>query len=487
MATPSPQHLAIVEIMLRRGEKVSAIKYYRQHANCGLTEAKMAVEAMLTGSKPPAAPSPPPSTHIPPGAGAVSRTGKKPRRKKKPATSGLRILLILLLGVFLIHLFSRADHPGFGRLLGDISGNPGKTPEASSTPSETRQRQQRAERQRAERQRAERERVERQRAERQRRARERAEKARAEHLQAQRQRLEEAGKKVVPPLDPGATLNGVPRPAATCAQSSAVAFKAGEDDHKSLKAAYAAKLANEAYVAWKSKPGLPLGHQNFIEEHQIKRIRARLAFNRRLPRNTAAAFIPTVTGDLPTIDGRLMAEEWRGATVFSIGGKKARTRLLLLADCQSLYLAADVPEDTTPEGFDQMRFAFHIDLSPWVVNERIHVGRGKGRRAVGGIRQTKMRWTGPAPTTKAERWKNRPISDWRIFKKAAGATSLFHHRQFEAILDLREAGLHIGVPFPARAVIETDPLRREEGRFIGRRYLGKLGNRRNPVWLVVGE
>lgn len=58
------------------------------------------------------------------------------------------------------------------------------------------------------------------------------------------------------------------------------------------------------------------------------------------------------------------------------------------------------------------------------------------------------------------------------------------HRQYEAAIHLGEAGLHSGIPFTFYAEIETDPLKNQQGKFVERRYLGQLGSRENPQWLM---
>jgi hypothetical protein len=41
------------------------------------------------------------------------------------------------------------------------------------------------------------------------------------------------------------------------------------------------------------------------------------------------------------------------------------------------------------------------------------------------------------------------ISDWQIYQHARGLASMRRHRQYEAVMDLKETGLHPGVPFRA--------------------------------------
>ncbi len=252
----------------------------------------------------------------------------------------------------------------------------------------------------------------------------------------------------------------------------------------SLQEHYEAKLGNAAYVEWKSLPGIPVVHQDYKEERAIKDARSQLASLVQLPATASANVIPLITGDRPRIDGRIEPSEWTMATRISIGIDGAQTWLYLLSDAESLYLACDVPADTTGRGYDQFRFHFHIGISPLIVNERIHVGTRKDDR-LGGIRQTNVRWKGKPAKNHDERWKKYPISDWRIYQRARGLASLRDHRQYEAVLDLAESGLHVGVPFRAFVEVETDPAVDDQGKFDHRVYVGQYGTQGEPKWFLI--
>ncbi|MDP3589643.1 MAG: hypothetical protein Q8R54_03795, partial [Methylobacter sp.] len=135
------------------------------------------------------------------------------------------------------------------------------------------------------------------------------------------------------------------------------------------------------------------------------------------------------------------------------------------------------------KGFDQFRFYIHVDIDPAIRNERIHVDRSQFE-TLGGIRQTQVLWQGEPPKNDDERWKKYPISDWRIYRMAKGASTLQQHRQFEAKLNLKESGLAIGSPLPVFVEVETDPLY-VDGKFKKRLYLGGLGNQDQPVWMIM--
>ena len=193
--------------------------------------------------------------------------------------------------------------------------------------------------------------------------------------------------------------------------------------------------------------------------------------------------IPQLQGAVPSIDGRFGEHEWQDALAVAIGINNADTTLYLMADDSHLYIACDAENETTEGGYDQFRFYIHLDTSPLLVNERIHVGRRSGM--LGGIRQTRVRWQDGPPTDENERWKTYDISDWQIYQHARGASAIDGHRRYEAVLQLAEVGLHRFVPFPAWADVESDPEKTASGKTGGRRYLGQLGAQTAPVWLVI--
>jgi len=250
-----------------------------------------------------------------------------------------------------------------------------------------------------------------------------------------------------------------------------------------LTTLYRQKLANADYVAWLNKPGIPLGYQDFIEEHHIKYVCAKIAKGLALPAKTKPLKSPVVTAEKITLDGAIQQQEWQQAIRIPLQPEETGSFLYLQADNDWLYLAADVPGDTTQNGFDQFRFYIHVDIDPAIRNERIHVDRSQFE-TLGGIRQTQVLWQGEPPKNDDERWKKYPISDWRIYRLAKGASTLRQHRQFEAKLNLIESGLTIGSPFPVFAEIETDPLY-VDGKFKERRYLGGLGSQNQPVWMIM--
>ncbi|MFQ5661596.1 MAG: hypothetical protein ACE5GZ_14385, partial [Gammaproteobacteria bacterium] len=130
---------------------------------------------------------------------------------------------------------------------------------------------------------------------------------------------------------------------------------------------------------------------------------------------------------------------------------------------------------------DSAEDPYHLNIIPELVNERVHVGSG----STISLRATGIRWDGPPAMGENQRWKNYPVSDWKIYKLADGASSVQPYRQYELLLDLDEIGLRTGVPFPARFEVETDPATDEAGRFQHRNYLGKLGSENYPIWFVI--
>ena len=262
-----------------------------------------------------------------------------------------------------------------------------------------------------------------------------------------------------------------------------VEINPSQAEHDRFAQAYQAKLENPEYQALKSTKGLPKQFQSFAEEIEIKQLRSRLAERLESPIGVQPTRIPRLQTGPPAIDGRFSENEWNDALQVAIGVSGATTTLYLMTDQEHLYLACDAPEETTEQGYDQFRFYFHLDTTPLLVNERIHVGRRAGK--LGGIRQTRVRWQGDPQVGDNERWKTYDISDWQIYQHARGASMIDEHRRYEAVLQLAETGLHRGVAFPAWADVETDPEKKENGKSGGRRYLGQLGAQTAPVWLVL--
>ena len=247
---------------------------------------------------------------------------------------------------------------------------------------------------------------------------------------------------------------------------------------------YQEKFANPAYEILKNTRGLPDTFQDFPEEALIKQARSLVAASMQTPASVTPAVIPVLAGNLPVVDGRVDPAEWQQAVTIRPAAPSLSTQIFLVADSNRLYVACIAPEETTVGGYDQFRFYFHLNTIPALANERIHIdGGGK----VTTIRQTEIRWNGSAPAGNDERWKNYPVSDWVIFRLQEGASNIYGFRHYELSLDLEEAGLHIGVPFPAKFEIETDPSRDGDGKFQARNYLGNLGSDTQPFWFVIGQ
>ena len=248
----------------------------------------------------------------------------------------------------------------------------------------------------------------------------------------------------------------------------------GLTDTDRLLLVFDAKLANPAYAQWQR---LSLGRQPyeaFAEEALLKEIRSRIAASMVPPPGASLITIPLVTGAAPVIDGRLGANEWQDAARSDLG---KGTTLYALSDGRQLYMAADVPSDTTEAGFDQLRVYYHVDLADVIANERVHVSRSP-TDAFASYRLSHLPRRGEGPP--------RSVSESHIYRHGRGASSMIEHRQFELALDLEEAGLHRGVPFAAYVEVETDPLTDWDGRFRARVLAGHLGSHAAPVWLVIG-
>lgn len=243
---------------------------------------------------------------------------------------------------------------------------------------------------------------------------------------------------------------------------------------------YQRKLADPAYIARKSSPSASRTTDESSIEVRIKALRASVAGSREAPPGSAVAAVP-LTSSTPDLDGNLQPGEWERALSIR-GADDAETTIYLQSDGEWLFVGGDARAERTAGGYDQLRVYLHAGLLPGLVNERVHLGRG---RRVTSIRQTDIRWQGAPPTSDDERWKRFPVSDWGIYRYAAGMSALRDHRQYELALHLGEAGLQPGVPFTLFVEVETDPQRDAAGRLVGRRYLGHFGSQEVPLWMVI--
>ncbi len=244
------------------------------------------------------------------------------------------------------------------------------------------------------------------------------------------------------------------------------------DDHQRL-ARYALLVEDEGWSRldggqarrWYFPPW-----RNF--EDWTKAARSRLAAARTAPAGQEVLDIPDLATP-PLVDGSIGADEWRGARRIELAPQALGTVVHVAADRRHIYFAADVPADTTSEGFDQFRVWFHIGLSPWLDNERAFVGR---HGAPSSLRQTLFPW-GDNPS--------RRRTDWDIYERARGASAVSGHRRYELALDLVEAGIAPGAAFPLWLEVEGDPQRDAAGKFKARTELGRAGSHAAPLWLRI--
>jgi hypothetical protein len=244
------------------------------------------------------------------------------------------------------------------------------------------------------------------------------------------------------------------------------------DDHERL-ARYALMFEDEGWSRidnryprrWMFPPW-----RNF--EQWTKAARNRLTAARTLPEGQVALAVPPLA-TAPAIDGVIDEREWQGALRLDMLPVAFGSRVWLASHGRKLYLAADVPADTTAEGFDQFRFWFHLALSPWLENERAFVDRSG---YVSAMRAARFPWGNNPPRSRTDR---------NIYEDTAGASSINGHRRFEMSLDLAESGIVPGVPFPAWLEIEGDPLRDANGKFKARTNLGNAGSYGVPLWFRV--
>ena len=244
------------------------------------------------------------------------------------------------------------------------------------------------------------------------------------------------------------------------------------DDHQRL-ARYALLVEDEGWSRLDGKEPrrwyFPPWH-NF--EEWTKAARSRLAASRIAPAGQEVLSIPAIAA-APRLDGSIGEDEWRGARRIALAPHALGSVVHIAGDERFIYFAADVPADTTNEGFDQFRVWFHIGLSPWLDNERAFVGRAG---EVNSLRQTRFPWGEYAPRSR---------TDWRIYERARGASAVSGHRRFELALDLGESGIAPGIAFPLWLEVEGDPRRDAAGKFKARTDLGRAGSHAAPLWLRI--
>jgi hypothetical protein len=253
-------------------------------------------------------------------------------------------------------------------------------------------------------------------------------------------------------------------------------------DHVALGEALLRKFQNPAYAeALASRSRRPPPSFGMAEEGPIRDARSKLAAARRAPPGTALSTIPRAAA-APTIDGVAEPAEWRGALRIPLQPAERQAWVMLLAHGGTLYLAAHAPGDRTADGFDQFRFWFHLELSPFMENERVFISRSGPPNALRGARLPR---NGVFDET-ADPRTLQSQTDWYVYGRARAAATITGYRQFELAVDLAEAGLFAGVPFPAFLEIEGDPIY-EAGKFKARVMEGTAGSAKQPIWLQVAK
>lgn len=253
-------------------------------------------------------------------------------------------------------------------------------------------------------------------------------------------------------------------------------------EHEALGRALAKKFENPDYAAaLAARNRIPTSH-DMPEEHAVRRARSKLTLARRAPPGARVLGIP-LTATPPTVDGVVQPGEWERALRLTLEPADKGSEVLLLAHGATLYLAALAPADRTEDGFDQFRFWFHLELSPFLENERAFIA-GRGRLI--SLRGVRLPRDGATFTPSQPLSRLLAKTDWNIYSASRGASSMTGYRQFEMALDLAETGLPKSAPFPAFVEIEGDPVRDPAGKFKARLSLGQLGTAKAPLWLRIG-
>ncbi len=136
------------------------------------------------------------------------------------------------------------------------------------------------------------------------------------------------------------------------------------------------KFYNAEYAAALNTRGRMPSSAHMAEEQWVRKARDEIVRARKAPPNVRVLTVPRAKF-APSLDGHIDAEEWLGALRIPLDPAAGGAALQLLAYGGQLYLAAHAPADKTEEGFDQFRFWFHINLSPYLTSERVFLA-GKG-------------------------------------------------------------------------------------------------------------
>jgi len=195
----------------------------------------------------------------------------------------------------------------------------------------------------------------------------------------------------------------------------------GESETARLERLFTIKHADPDFSASSPSP--------YLEpraEPWIKASRARLAAARKVPTDATVIDIAR-TSKAPRVDGRIDANEWRDARRF-VSKADRHARFAMLVHGGKLYIAGESPADHTEQGFDQLRFWFHLGLAPALKNERVFLSRHGS--------PTALRAVIPAGKTSE-------MTEWGILRETAGASVVEDHRQFELEIDL--AGYDVSI------------------------------------------
>jgi hypothetical protein len=254
-------------------------------------------------------------------------------------------------------------------------------------------------------------------------------------------------------------------------------------EHLQLGRAIALKIASPEFMAT-LKPGrLPADSHAVPGEQAVRQARDRIAFARRAPADAKVLVIPRA-GEAPRVDGVAGDSEWRGALRLALEPRERKASVLLYVHGGQLYLAALAPGDRTADGFDQFRFWYHLNLSPFMDDERAMItGRG-GARTLRGARLPRGDGRIGEIRDGLDPKSFGIHPDWGVSGKLRGVSTVTGFRQYEASVDLADAGLRPGTPFPAYFEIEGDSAM-ERGRYVARFIEGAIGSAKEPIWLRI--
>ncbi len=270
------------------------------------------------------------------------------------------------------------------------------------------------------------------------------------------------------------------------------------EEEKALLDAYIAKMSNPAYFESYERRSC-CGQQRFAEEKLVQTAIAKITANVNAPSEVKIWKIPLIRANKPSIDGKLLPEEWRHSLQIPIGKESNTATLYLQSDGDWLYIGSNASSDQNPDGHHGFYYYNHIGITPLLEYVRVNISGTRHKYPVGGhyyvstirdFRYTNIKWQGIAPLEYVGHSgiTKHSIKERGIYLDSYGSAVFDQNWQYELALSLGESAIHTGVPFTAVIKIE------EQSRdYKNRKIHGQLGQYeglkqdRYSAWFVIED